>query len=118
MNAFKRIFGALSGSHLVRSYLLGLMFLAAFCWLFFKTERPMSETVLTVAYFGLCTLVFPFAKLVWDELKLLVLGESIILMPALILYPLKLMVNAILWVFALFVAPFGLAYIWWRTKAA
>lgn len=118
MNAFKRVFGAVSGAHLVRSYLLGLIFLALFCWLFFKTARPMGETILTLGYFGICTLLFPFAKLVWDQLKSLVLGESIILMPVILLYPLKLIVNLILWFFAIFVAPFGLAYIWWRTKAA
>lgn len=118
MNAVKRLFGALTGAHLIRAYLLGLILLATFCWLFFKTTRPLGEVILTLGYFGLCTLLFPFAKLVWDELMSLVLGESIIIMPVLILYPMKLVVNVILWFFAIFIAPFGLAYIWWRTKDA
>jgi len=62
--------------------------------------------------------LFPFAKLVWDELKALALGDAFLISPIVFLYPAKFLINITLWGFALFIAPFGVGYLWFKTKAS
>lgn len=118
MNGLKRIFGGLNTQYMVRAYIIGAVFYALMIFIAFQGEKGAAERSAVLIYFGACTLLFPFAKLVWDQLKGLALGEAFLILPIIFLYPAKLIVNLILFSFAVFLAPFGVAYIWFKTKEA
>lgn len=118
MNTMKRLFGGLDVQYMIRAYILGAIFFAIVTTMTINRNAGAGEVAVVLGYFGLCTLLFPFAKLVWDRLKAIILGETFLILPIVFLYPAKIMVNAFLWGFALFVAPFGMAYIWFQTKGA
>jgi len=65
---------------------------------------------------GVNTLVFPFAKIVWDALKGFVLGETIIVQSVAVMFVGKYMVNGILWTLAIFVAPIGVTYLLYKSR--
>ena len=110
MDFIRRIFGSVERSYLIRAYIFGALFFA-----FVMALGPRANAFLTV-YFAICTVLFPFAKLVWDEAKSVILGNNIFFLPALILVVLKLFINILLWAFALFVAPLGILYLAMRTR--
>ena len=122
MNSLKRIFGGISTQYMVRAYVLGAIFFGLVVVLLTSGLKPdgagTGRMAVLIGYFAICTLLFPFSKLVWDQLKAMALGETFLILPVIFLYPAKFIVNYLLWGFALFVAPFGMAYIWFKTKAA
>ena len=116
MQILKRIIGGVNGRYMARAYLIGAAFLALMVYVALQGEKAATESAGAIAYFSLCLLVFPFAKLVWDELKALILGDTFLILPMILLYPAKLLINVVLFSFAVFIAPFGAAYIWYQTK--
>ncbi|TPW27060.1 hypothetical protein FJU08_20845 [Martelella alba] len=63
------------------------------------------------------TLLFPFSKFVWEKAKEILSGNTVTLWPAILLYWCKLLVNTVLWGFALFIAPIGIVYLLRRNPA-
>lgn len=116
MNLLSRTFGATQPAYLIRSYVIGFVFSALMIWMMLQSPNGDGIKGAPALYFLLCTLCFPFVKLVWDELRNLLLGDNFFLMNALFLMVLKLFVNIFLWGFAIFIAPSGLLYPWFRTR--
>ncbi|MCQ9147654.1 MULTISPECIES: hypothetical protein [Brucella/Ochrobactrum group] len=116
MNFLRRIFGGVQLSYLIRSYLIGLIFFALMIGMALSAEIKNGSPVGLIVFASLSTLLFPFAKLVWDELRDLAFGNNVIFMNAIMLFMLKWFVNACLWAFAIFVAPIGILYLWFRTR--
>lgn len=110
-----RILNGVERKYLVRAWLIGICFFALMIVAMMQAKNSASF-IAPVIYFGLCTVLFPFSKLVWDELKSLIMGENVFFMNALILLFLKLFINMMLWSFAPFIAVIGIGYIWYRTK--
>jgi len=116
MNFVRRIVGGVQPSYLVRAYLIGIVFFALTAGLTFKAGTRNGIPLGFVAFAALNTLLFPFAKLVWDELRNLVFGNNVIFVNALLLFAFKWIVNGLLWALAIFVAPVGILYLWFRTR--
>ena len=116
MNFLRRIFGGLQPSYLIRSYLVGLIFFSLMIGMALNAETKNGSPVGLIVFASLSTLLFPFAKLVWDELRDLAFGNNVIFMNAMMLIMLKWLVNGFLWAFAIFVAPIGILYLWLRTR--
>ncbi|WP_158011137.1 hypothetical protein [Tardibacter chloracetimidivorans] len=104
MEFVRRIFGAVEPRYLIRAYIFGALFFA-----FMMALGP--KTPFLIIYFLICTALFPFAKMVWDTAMDTMRGNTIFVMPALILIVLKLFINMMLWCFALFVAPIGIFFL-------
>ncbi len=116
MNFLRRIFGGVQPSYIVRSYLIGLIFFALIVGMALSAETKNGTPIGLIVFAVLNTLLFPFAKLIWDELRNLAFGNNVIFMNAIFLFMLKWFVNAMLWAFAIFVAPIGILYLWFRTR--
>lgn len=110
-----RILNGVERTYLIRAWLIAACFFALMAVVAFQNKNGVQ--VAPLIYFAICTLLFPFSKLVWDEIKALVMGQNIIFMNALILMLLKVFINALLWSFAPFIAVIGIGYIWYRTKS-
>jgi len=118
MSFISRTFGALRPAYMIRAYVIGAIFFACMVWLRLQTPDAHGNTdkVMLLIYLFVCTLLFPFAKLIWDELRNVALGSNFFVMNAVILVFLKLLVNMMLWFFAVFVAPLGVLYLWYRSR--
>ncbi len=117
MNASKIIFNGFNPRYIIRSYIISAIFLALSLTITLENSRNYTETSIILIYFILCAILFPFSKLVWDELKALALGDGFLILPIIFLYPAKFFINLVLWNLALFIAPFGMGYLWFKTKA-
>lgn len=116
MNIVTRIFGAIDRRYLIRAYLIGLAF-SAFC--FFISRDTPSDNLPTgmIMIMAINTLLFPFSKLVWDQARDFAMGNTVVFSPAWYLFFMKYFVNGFLWALALFIAPIGIGYLWFKTKA-
>jgi hypothetical protein len=116
MNCFRRIFSGLHPSYIIRSYLIGLVFFGMIAAVAASSKEQAGLPLGMIAISVLNTLLFPFSKLVWDELRNLALGNNVIIMNAIFLFMLKWLINTLLWGFAIVVAPAGILYLWYRTR--
>lgn len=118
MSFFNRTFGSLEPKYLIRAYVLSAGFMALMVWmLFYLTEPSPDKNPLPIlVFFGAGALLFPFSKLVWDEIKRVMMGGNVFFLNAFVLLFAKLIINYLLWSFSLFIAPIGLAYLWFRNR--
>jgi hypothetical protein len=117
MRFIARILGGLKARFLLRAWVLGAVFWGLMAWMFATHGREPERYLPTLAYLVVSTVLFPFSKLVWNELRSFVLGDNIVFLPVIFMLPAKLIVNFVLWFLAVFIAPLGIGYIWLRTRA-
>ncbi|BCH67931.1 MULTISPECIES: hypothetical protein [Rhizobium/Agrobacterium group] len=116
MKFLQRIFSGVRPIYLIRSYLISLFFFGLMLSTVLNAETKTSTPIGTIVFSTSSAVLFPFAKLVWDELRDLAFGNNIIFMNAVFLLILKLFVNVLLWGGAVFIAPIGILYLWFRTR--
>lgn len=119
MSFYSRTVGALQPAYVVRAYVIGFALLALVAWvrLHAPSNHGRTDTYVSLGYLFVCSLLFPFAKFVWDELRDVALGGNVFFINGLIALILKVFINGLLWAFAVFIAPIGLLYLWFRTRA-
>jgi hypothetical protein len=111
-----RVFGSVRKEYLLRAYVIGLAFYGLFIFMDYQAGWP-EGFFWKRAFPGLiCAVLFPFSKLVYDELKRFVLGDNIFLFNALIMIIAKFFINLLLFMCAWFIAPVGVAYLWMRSR--
>lgn len=118
METVRRIFAGMNGTYLVRAYVIGLLFLALMALGYFGSDADRAMPARMIAVGLINTLLFPFSKLIWDELKSFLLGQTVVVGNVGVVFLGKLFINALLWALAVFVAPLGVAYLWFRTREA
>lgn len=121
MNFVRSIFGAVDRRYLIRAYVISLALLAYAIWAFSNQIGLQNhQKALMIGYAILSAILFPFAKLVWDELRDVILGNSSIIhfgwWAIAVNFMLKIMVNVVLWFFAIGIAPLGVLYLWLRNR--
>ncbi|WP_281650669.1 hypothetical protein [Helicobacter bilis] len=110
MQFIKHLFGSLTPSFLFRNYLFGAIFWSL-CVL-----MPPEIPIIIVIFSTINLILYPFATLVWDELRDTIMGSTMIIMPLWILLFIKLVIKVFIFVFAIPVGVLGIAYIWFSTK--
>ena len=109
-----RIMNGVERSYIIRAWIIGAVFLAIMLFFAFNSKNGFPYGF--IIYSIVCTVLFPFSKLVWDELKNLIMGNNVVFMNALFLFLMKYFINAFLWALAPFIAIIGIGYIWFRTR--
>lgn len=121
MKAFtKRIFGAVEPRYLTRAYLISLALLIYAIW-YFATQATLQphQRGIMLAYAALYAILFPFAKLVWDEIRDTIMGNTVLSYDGwavLVSFVAKIIINVLIWFCAILIAPLGVLYLWFRTR--
>lgn len=106
-SAWERTVGSLDRTYLVRGWLIGAVFSG---FLLSAAGAYPFSVVLAVVN----ALLMPFSKFVWDSSKEFLLGDNafftwgVLMLIGLIL---KVIVNAVLWAFAVLIAPLGILFL-------
>ncbi|PRA79580.1 hypothetical protein CQ054_21530 [Ochrobactrum sp. MYb29] len=118
-NIIKRTFGSVRIAYLIRSYLIALVFSLMVIFAASHTEPGPSKNSLLVAMILLSLLnsiLFPFSKILWEGLRNFLIGNNEIWSPVPVIVLQKLFVNSGLWCFSIFIAPFGILYLWFSNR--
>ena len=117
MTFLKSILGSLTPAFLLRSYLISAAMFALILWMMiFSSEELPKGAAWGIMLYTANFVLFPFSKLVWEELKTLVLGENVVYLNLVIMVALKCMITSMLWIFSVFIGPFGIIYLWLRSR--
>lgn len=118
----RRIFGTVEPRYLIRAYLISLAFLIYAIW-FFATQanlQPHQQGIM-FGYAILSAVLFPFAKLVWDEVRDMIMGNTVLSYGGwamLVNFVFKVIINLFLWFAAILIAPLGILYLWLRSRGS
>lgn len=116
MDKIKSIIGELDSDYLRRNYIIGGSWGAFFILSLVSSSEDNMFTLAAVLYFSLCIYLFPFAAYVWDGIVNVVLGDTVIFLPLLIMLMWKTTKVGMLFTFAVFVAPLGIVYLLFQQK--
>lgn len=112
----QKTLGGLSPQYYFRQFFFGLT-VAAF--MFFMSHQggqsmPIGMLLFTVA----STLLYPYSRFVYESIVGFIMGENIFFVNAILMLVFKFVTMAMCWVFAIFVAPIGLAYLYFHHSKA
>ena len=114
-----KTFGGLSRAYYIRQFLFGLIF-PAFA-LFMMTRGgsvPMNVGLPMALLFALNTLLYPYARFVYESAVGFVMGSNVFFVNAFLMLFVKTITMLLCWAFAIFIAPVGLIYLYFHHSKA
>lgn len=113
---FAKTFGGLSRPYYFRHFLFGLIFPAFFFFFVSHAGKPIPFPV--VLFFIVNTLLYPYARFVYEGVMSFILGNNVFFVNAIMMLFAKFTTMLICWAFAIFIAPIGLVYLYFRHSRA
>lgn len=109
---FAKIFGGLNSAYYLRqmvfSIILGAVFIGG--QLHSPTGLGFGELLMMV----ISTLLYPYSRFVYESIVSFIMGDNRVFANALVFLFFKAMTMCVCWMLAIFIAPVGLAYLYWR----
>lgn len=109
----RKTFGGLSAQYYFRQFAFGLL-MAAFVY-FMSTqggERGMPANILLLTIAN--ALLYPYSRFVYESMMGFVVGQNVFFVNAFLMLVVKCFTMLLCWAFAIFVAPLGLAYLYYH----
>lgn len=75
---------------------------------------PRSNNISAMILFVVSTLLYPYSRFVYEKIVGFVMGDNIFFSSALIIMGVKLFTMLLCWIFAVFIAPVGLLYLYFH----
>lgn len=107
MNFFKNIFLKLDTGYLIKNYLIGIV-IGIFFW---KMELG-GGTIGSKIYIVIGTFLFPFSKLVFNDLRAVLLRGRILILPIIFSIFINLFINMCLFLGTWIFTPLGFIYLY------
>jgi hypothetical protein len=108
--------GGLSPQYYFRQFFFGLV-VAAF--VFFMTTQGGRSMPLEVLLFTIVsTLLYPYSRFVYESIVGFIMGDNVFFVNAILMLISKFVTMTMCWLFALFIAPIGLAYLYYHHSKA
>lgn len=108
----QKTFGGLAPSYYFRHLFFGAIFPAIFMAM--SMRRPGHAPMGLYALLAVNTLLYPYARFVYEGIVGFIMGNNIFVVPVFLMLFVKLMSMALCWGAAVFIAPIGLLYLYFR----
>lgn len=113
-----KTFGGLSAAYYVRQFLFGVVISG---FILYVATRDLATHPLQwglVVLLVVNTALYPYSRFVYESVVRFVMGDNVFWVNALLMLFVKLITMVICWGLAIFIAPVGLAYLYYHhTKA-
>ena len=111
---FCKTFGGLTARYYIRHLLFGLVFCAALIWGLAHTKAGLSGKWGAVVFSTVSSLLYPYARFVYESVVGYVIGENVFYGPAIPMLMVKAFTMLMCWSMAVFIAPLGLIYLYFH----
>ncbi|KAF0803388.1 hypothetical protein A6D6_03727 [Alcanivorax xiamenensis] len=105
-----KTFGGLNLQYYFRHFVFALIFPAIYIFMTMETGRPITLAVVAVCVVN--TLLYPYARFVYESVVGFIFGDNVFLVNAFLLLFFKLVTMMFCWFLAIFIAPIGLIYLY------
>ncbi|WP_375058468.1 hypothetical protein [Zobellella sp. DQSA1] len=107
-----KTFGGLSMAYYVRQFIFGLIFPAIMIFMGFNSGAGVSAGM--IALMVVSSLLYPYSRFAYESIMDFVMGDNMFVVNAIMMLFVKLLTMMLCWFFAIFVAPLGLLYLYFR----
>ncbi len=111
---FLRTFGGLSRSYLIRQYIFGTAIGVFFLMLYAKADGPANAFF--PIYIVMNTILYPYSRYAYESVIGYLIGDNVFYCNAIIMLFVKFFTISLCFSFAMFVAPVGLAFIFFSQQ--
>lgn len=108
----QKTLGGLSAQYYFRQFFFGLIVAAFIVFMSTRGERPMPIGALLFIIVN--TFLYPYSRFVYESVVGFIMGQNIFVVNGILMLVTKLITMALCWTFAVFVAPVGLAYLYFH----
>ena len=108
---FSKTLGGLSPQYYFRHFVFGLLFAAFFVWMQMQNNKPIE--IAAIAFVVINTLLYPYSRFVYESIMDFIMGDNVFFLNAILILVVKFISMALCWGFAVFIAPVGLAYLYY-----
>lgn len=103
----QKTFGGVTRAFYWRQFIFGLIFFMA---IVFANKLPFWVILFSLV----CLFLYPYSRFVYHSITDFLLGNNTIFVPFIILFPVKLLTMTLCYVWAPFIAPIGLVYLYFH----
>ncbi|WP_028693572.1 hypothetical protein [Pseudomonas cremoricolorata] len=107
-------FGGLTPAYYLRQLFFGALFAALFIWM--KSQSTQGLDVASVLMAVVSTLLYPYSRFVYETVMGFIMGGNLFVVNALLMLFVKFITMMFCWFLAIFIAPVGLAYLYWHHR--
>jgi hypothetical protein len=111
-----KTFGGLSTFYYFRQFAFGLIFPAFVYLMTRQSGHPIPLSLLSMMVVN--TLLYPYSRFVYESVVNFIVGDNVFFVNAVLLLATKLGGMVFCWVGAIFIAPVGLAYLYFHHSRA
>lgn len=115
-NFLTKTFGGLSTSYYIRNLVFALLPAALVVFMEFSISdsehQPLRYGMIVMA--AINTLLYPYSRFVYESAVDFVIGRNVFAVNAIIFLLLKIITIIVCWFLAVFIAPIGLIYLYFR----
>ena len=109
-NFFRKTFGGLSPQYYFRQLFFGALFPVLIVWISLEGGKPVE--IPKIAIMVICTLLYPYSRLVYERIFAFIVGDNVFFGGALFMFAMKALTMMLCWGLAIFIAPVGMAYLY------
>lgn len=107
-----RTFGGLSPQYYFRQFIFGLIFPALMTFVLSRSTHAIP--LVMIGLLAINTLLYPYSRFVYEGVVGFIMGQNVFWVNAFVLLFVKVMTMALCWLFAIFIAPVGLVYLYFH----
>jgi hypothetical protein len=111
-DVFHKTFGGLDRAYYLRHLFFGCLFFALVAFVALQAGGKTAYTMLPFAL--VCTLLYPYSRFVYEGVVGYIMGNNVFFINAGVMLFTKYMTMGLCWAFSVFIAPVGLAYLYWQ----
>ncbi|MEE4704666.1 hypothetical protein V2K55_03060 [Pseudomonas alliivorans] len=113
---FAKTFGGLTPRYYVRQFIFGALITGLILWAMSNTPKGLSANPSMIALLVVNTLLYPYSRFLYESVIGFIMGKNVFFVNAILMLTVKLMTMAMCWSMAIFIAPVGLAYLYWHNS--
>jgi len=111
-----KTFGGLSSQYYFRQFVFGMLF-PIFLYLI-MSRGPHGVPITMYVFCAVNTLLYPYSRFVYESIINFIMGNNTFFVNAFLMLFMKSMTMALCWSCAIFIAPVGLAYLYYHHSKA
>jgi hypothetical protein len=112
----KKTFGGLTPQYYFRQFAFGLIFPIFSIYASSQSPTPHGIQAGAIAFFIINTVLYPYSRFVYESVIEFIMGKNVFFVNALLLLIAKLFTMLLCWAGAIFIAPVGLIYLFFRSR--
>ncbi|TAJ06203.1 hypothetical protein EG334_03040 [Pectobacterium versatile] len=112
MSFLRKTFGGLEKSYLIRSFIFGA--LISIFFIYMLSQRPKGLDFSLCIIFIINMVLYPYSRFVYEMIVNFILGSNVFYINSGLMIFTKSLTICLCWVFSIFIAPLGLAYLYYH----